>query len=89
MQVTLYTKPDCPLCDDLKADLQALQTQFELAISQCNIEEDAELFERFRYLIPVLDIEDGSLLYPPHTWQKTVAALEEASRVVVQSGSGE
>jgi len=31
-----------------------------------DILEDAEAFARYRYLIPVLDIEGGELLYPPH-----------------------
>lgn len=53
------------ICDDLKADLAELQPEVGFTLVECNIEEDVELFERFRYLIPVLDIESGPLLYAP------------------------
>ncbi|MBV7338737.1 glutaredoxin family protein [Chloroflexi bacterium TSY] len=65
MQLTLYSKPGCHLCDDLKADLAELQSKVGFALIEYNIEENAEMFERFRYLIPVLDIENGPLLYAP------------------------
>lgn len=78
MKLTLYAKPDCPLCDELKADLDVLQNQYEFTLVERNIEEDNALFERYRYLIPVLDIAGGSLLTPPHTWQRTSQALSDA-----------
>ena len=78
MIVTFYTKPDCPLCDELKADLLALGEQINFTLIERNIEKDAGNFERYHYLIPVLDIENGPVLYPPHTWQRTEAALRES-----------
>lgn len=78
MRVTLYSKPDCSLCDELKADLLALQIQLGFTLVEQNIEADATLFERFRHLIPVLDLEGGELLYPPHTWVSVQGALERA-----------
>lgn len=36
--------------------------------------------ERYRYLIPVLDIENGPLLYPPHEWDVLVEALRSAGQ---------
>ena len=79
MEITLYSKPNCPLCDELKADLAALRPRFEFTLVERNIEEDAGDFERYQYLIPVLDIEGGPLLYPPHTWHGVEAALAETS----------
>jgi glutaredoxin len=78
MKLTLYSKPDCPLCDELKADLDVLREQFEFILEERDIEVDSVLFERYRYLIPVLDIEGGPILYPPHTWQRTSQALSKA-----------
>ncbi|CAN5503203.1 hypothetical protein BH10CHL1_BH10CHL1_20980 [soil metagenome] len=80
MQVTLYSKPSCHLCSDLKADLLPLQAEFGFALLERNIEEDAEDFARFRYLIPVLDIAGGELLYPPHTSYTVRRALEVAKK---------
>lgn len=79
MLVTLYTKPDCPLCDELKNDLYFLRERHAFILIERNIEEDGSDFERYRYLIPVLDIENGPVLHPPHSWQRTSDALQEAS----------
>lgn len=81
MQVILYSKPDCQLCEEVKADLLSLQSDFGFTLLERNIEEDAELFGQFRYLIPVLDIEDQPLLYPPHTWQSVYQALRKAQQM--------
>lgn len=80
MRVTLYTRPACPLCDELKADLLALQAELGFEWTERNIEADATEFARFRYLVPVLDIEGGELLYPPHHWDVLDAALRRAQR---------
>jgi hypothetical protein len=78
MQLTLYSKPGCGLCTELKADLLALQKEFSFVLTERNIQDDPQDFARFRYLIPVLDIENRELLYPPHTWQTVRRALEMA-----------
>lgn len=81
MQITLYSKPECQLCEEVKADLLAVQDQFGFAFFERNIEEDPEFAARFRYLIPVVDIEAQPLLYPPHTWQSLYNALRIAQEV--------
>ena len=80
MRVTLYSKPDCHLCETVKADLLSIQTKIGFTLLERNIEEDPDEFLRFRYLIPVLDIEGGELLYPPHTWYSVFHALEAAQQ---------
>lgn len=81
MQVTLYSKPECQLCEEVKADLLSIQVQMGFALFERNIEEDPELFARFRYFIPVVDIEHHPLLYPPHTWPSLYGALREAQQI--------
>lgn len=78
MHVTLWSKPDCPLCDELKADLLAMQEGIGFSLEERNIEDDSAAWERFKYLIPVLDIEGGPLLYPPHSWGAVHQALTNA-----------
>lgn len=78
MHLILYSKPDCSLCDTLKADLLSMQTSIGFTLIERNIEEDPDDFGRFRYLIPVLDIEGEQLLYPPHTWHSVFQALQAA-----------
>ncbi|HRW05938.1 MAG TPA: glutaredoxin family protein [Caldilineaceae bacterium] len=85
MRVTLYSKPDCHLCETLKADLLAMQSKIGFTLLERNIEEDPDDFLRFRYLIPVLDIEGGTLLYPPHTWHTVFQAIVRAEQNAAQS----
>jgi len=80
MRVTLYSKPDCHLCETVKADLLSIQSKIGFTLLERNIEEDPDEFLRFRYLIPVLDIEGGALLYPPHTWHSVFQALTAAQQ---------
>jgi glutaredoxin len=79
MRVTLYSRPGCHLCDDVKTALAALDGDFPFTLVERNIEDDPGDMERYRYLIPVLDIEHGPLLYPPHEWNVLVDALRSAS----------
>jgi len=79
MHVTLYARPGCHLCDDLKTDLAALQTEIAFVLTERNIDDDPADYARFQYLIPVLDIEGGPLLFPPHHGDLVAAALHEAA----------
>ena len=87
LRVTIYSKPDCHLCETLKADLLSMQGSLGFTLIERNIEEDPDGFLRFRYLIPVIDIETGliaanQLLYPPHTWHSVHSALAAARRAM-------
>jgi glutaredoxin len=78
MRIILYGKPDCSLCSQLKIDLQSIQPEIDFVLVERNIEEDNTLYERFRYLIPVLEIDNRTLLYPPHSWHQVYQALQAA-----------
>ncbi|MBP7964052.1 MAG: glutaredoxin family protein [Caldilineaceae bacterium] len=80
MQVLLYSKPDCHLCHVVKADLLDLASEIGFVLQVQDIQTDPTLFERFRYLIPVVDIENGPLLYPPIDFLTLHQALIAAKR---------
>jgi len=63
-------------------ELLALQDEIDFMVVERNIEADPTDFERFRYLIPVLDIEGGEVLYPPHTFYTLRNALLKAQSVI-------
>jgi glutaredoxin len=79
IRVTLYSRPGCHLCNDLKADLVEIQQEVDFVLVERNIDDHPEDFARFQYLIPVLDIDGGPLLYPPHHWDVVYAALRLAA----------
>ena len=58
MTLTLYSKDGCHLCEDLRALLDELQSEYDFAIEEIDVTRDAELFARYRYEIPVL-LKDG------------------------------
>jgi glutaredoxin len=54
LDVTLYTRPGCHLCQDAKALLQPLLSEFDATLREVNIEEDPELQQRYGLDIPVI-----------------------------------
>ena len=54
--VTLYTRPDCPLCDEARALLETLAGRLGFAIEAVDIDADRELRARYNYAVPVVAI---------------------------------
>ena len=52
-KICFYSKRECPLCDTGLAKLEELALRFGVEIEKLDIENDEELFERYRYRIPV------------------------------------
>ncbi|MDX1663353.1 MAG: glutaredoxin family protein [Candidatus Promineifilaceae bacterium] len=64
VEVTLFTKDGCHLCDEVEADLRSLQATYPHDLQKVDITIDPELFERYRYTIPVVRIRDVELAAP-------------------------
>jgi glutaredoxin len=56
LEVTLYTRPGCHLCDDAKAAIAPLLREFHAPLREVNIDLDAELAEKYGWDIPVIFI---------------------------------
>ena len=56
VEVVVYSKPDCCLCDELKQQLQRLGTEHRFDLREVNILEDQQAFERYKDQIPVVFI---------------------------------
>ena len=54
VDVIVYSKPDCCLCDELKQQLTALRAKHPFQLQEVNILEDAEAYESFKEQIPVV-----------------------------------
>jgi uncharacterized membrane protein len=54
--VTLYTRTDCHLCEDVKADLAALQAQYPHQLVEVDVDTDESLQEKYGNTIPVVEI---------------------------------
>ncbi len=54
--MTIYTRPGCHLCEEVKANIRAAGCSDEFVIKEINIDEDPALSERYGYDIPVIFI---------------------------------
>ena len=56
-QLTVYTRPGCHLCDDLKKTLRRVRRQQAFDLREVDISRDPGLERRYRHDIPVLLID--------------------------------
>jgi len=56
LDVTLYSRPGCHLCEAAKAAIHPLLAEFGATLHEINIDGDAVLTERYGWDIPVLFI---------------------------------
>lgn len=54
MDVTLYSRPGCHLCEAAKAAIDPLLAEFGATLHEVNIDDDAVLTELYGWDIPVL-----------------------------------
>jgi len=60
--VTLYSRPDCHLCDVARTTLRQIQAVHPFVLHEVDIESDDELFARYLERIPVIAL-DGEELF--------------------------
>ena len=56
VKVTLYTRPGCHLCEEMKEVMSSSGCAELYALEEVDIESEAELFARYQFEIPVLFI---------------------------------
>jgi len=54
MELTLYTRGGCHLCDEMKAQLEPLVREFSVELREVDVDTDAMLAGRFGEEVPVL-----------------------------------
>jgi len=61
-QVTFYTKAGCHLCEEARDMLDDIAAQTDYELTEIDIRSNAEIFEQYRYRIPVIIIDNDTLL---------------------------
>ena len=64
VEVTLYTKPGCHLCEDVKEMLVGLTAVLPHHLTEIDITNDRDLFNRYHLNIPVVRIGQTELQAP-------------------------
>ncbi len=77
--VTLYSKPDCHLCHEVRDLLIRLHIEYPLELTEVDIRSDPALWDRYRYAIPVLVIDGALELEAPIREGELRAALRTKS----------
>jgi glutaredoxin len=61
-RLVLYGRPDCHLCDEARAGLEALRSDgLAFQLEEVDIESDDELLRRYLERIPVIEV-DGRIV---------------------------
>lgn len=63
MKINLFTKRNCPLCDEAHEILQELKHEIPLDIEEIDIYSDDKLLETYQLKIPVIVSEGKELDY--------------------------
>lgn len=74
-QIDVYGKPGCSLCDEALELLDDTSARFRFVVVRHNILEEPGLFEKYRYLVPVVVIGGIERLQLRFDHQELEAAL--------------
>ena len=77
IRLTFYSKPNCPLCDEARDMLEDLNQEFALVVTEINILSNPAIYEKYKYIIPVLELENGQLIKARFTEAELRKALIE------------
>jgi glutaredoxin len=55
--LTVYSKPDCHLCEEAMAELRRLQPEYGFELRELDITTDEELHRRYFERIPVIALD--------------------------------
>ena len=62
MNLTLYGKAGCHLCDDARQALAEVKDDFTFTLTEVDISTDPRLHHRYGERIPVLDVDGNEAL---------------------------
>lgn len=58
LEVTLYTRPGCHLCDEAKLQMAPLLAEYGARLREVNIDDDPQLRELYDVDVPVIFLAD-------------------------------
>jgi hypothetical protein len=73
VELTLYSKPDCPLCDEMEEELSNASRGLPVKVTKVDITGDPELEKKYGLEIPLLT-HDGERLARHRADERTLAA---------------
>jgi len=77
IHVSLYFREGCWLCDQAEEMLNGLKSKYGIIIKKISIDSDREIYELYRFDIPVLEFKDGSALHGVIKKKDLIKKIEE------------
>ncbi|MGH2509308.1 MAG: glutaredoxin family protein, partial [Ktedonobacteraceae bacterium] len=81
MEVTFYTKAGCHLCEDARDLLEEIAQEMPYLLTEIDIRSDMAVFDMYRYRIPVIVIQQGTLLEGRIDADELTRAFQQAKGV--------
>jgi glutaredoxin len=75
VNVILYVKDECSLCEDAEQMLRHLQKRLRFSLEIVDVENDPEAYRRYRDKVPVLLIDGEEVPAAPVDEDRLLAAL--------------
>jgi hypothetical protein len=63
VRLIFYYKEGCWLCDTAEEMLNGYRERYDIQLTKMAIDSDDDLYEQYRFDIPVLEFKDGSTLH--------------------------
>lgn len=63
VRLTFYTKDGCRLCDQAEAFINSYKEEYGIRVERVEITSDPELYDLYRYDVPVVEFEGGRTLH--------------------------
>lgn len=63
IELTLYGRPGCHLCEEMRSGLLALQTELGYRLAEVDVDGDPDLARRYGGLVPVLALGDTEICH--------------------------
>jgi len=76
MELTLYTRAGCHLCEEMKSALTPMLREFSLALREVDVDTDPALTARFGEEVPVLCLGERKIAKYRLDLKQTRRALE-------------
>lgn len=88
LNVTLYERPDCKLCDEVRETLKSLQSKFPHRLAEVNIDMDPLLQKAYFDQIPVVEVGPYKLKAPisRQSLEMTLGAASDRRGQLAQVG---
>lgn len=81
LQVILYTRPGCHLCEQVKEELFLLRTRYPHQLTEIDIEGNAELHKSYALEIPVIKVGPYTLKAPIQKDELIIALAAATDRI--------